>query len=248
MRQGLQSRLETGTPSDRRQRARRRRGTWQPAPRLFLLLALLSAGTQAARAGDTATAAPEYKIKAGYLYNFLLFAKRKDSPDKAAPRAPIVIGILGTDRFGDAFAEVEDKPVAATQRPLRIRRLGPYSNTMVLGDCDLLFIDASERKHLPRILADAHKAGVLTVSDQSHFVDRGGTIGMVIRDEFVRWEINRTALREAGISVSSQLLRNAVRVIGSSRPPREEGQYRPGHRPAVEQHLAEGSPCARTRT
>jgi len=157
---------------------------------------------------------PEYKIKAGYLYNFLLFVNWPPPAAEEPPsNAPIVIGILGTDRFGDAFAEVEGKLVRAIKRPLQVRRLGRHGEGTDFSGCHLLFIDASERVALRGILARAHRAGIITVSDLPGFVDKGGIIGMVVQKDLLRWEINRESLRQAGVSVSSQLLRNAVRLV-----------------------------------
>jgi hypothetical protein len=110
----------------------------------------------------------------------------------------------------------------------------------------MLFIDISERARLADILAAAHKAGVVTVSDMKTFADQGGMIGMVVQKGLVRWEINRRSLHEVGVSLSSQLLRNAVRVLNDSGPPGEKGSFlRTGPR-SVDAELARIASCSLT--
>jgi hypothetical protein len=170
-------------------------------------------GSHAGESGAGGTrVAPEYVIKAGYLYNFFLFVKWPDTGDAPGGGTPLVLGILGTDRFGDAFAKVDGAPVPGLNRPMKIRKMGPYRRSLDLSACHILFIDASERRHLAAIFSAIHAASVLTVSDMKGFVDAQGMIGFVNHGEFVRWEINRTPMRAAGIAVSAQLLRSAVYV------------------------------------
>src|SRR5690242_6746479 len=66
------------------------------------------------------TAAPEYQVKAVFLFNFAQFVEWPAGSFQAAD-APFVIGVLGQDPFGaqlDAVARGE----TVGQRPLAIRR------------------------------------------------------------------------------------------------------------------------------
>jgi hypothetical protein len=50
----------------------------------------------------------EYQVKAAFIYNFIKFV---DWPKEklADSNEPVIIGIVGKDPFGDAFAPVKDK-------------------------------------------------------------------------------------------------------------------------------------------
>ena len=59
---------------------------------------------------------------------------------------------------------------------------------------------------------------MLTVSDITHFADRGGVIGLVEQDRVLRFVINRTAAREARLDVSSQLLHLSTPLFSAVSP------------------------------
>jgi len=73
------------------------------------------------------------------------------------------------------------------------------------------------QKDLKKILNELRKDPVLTVSDIPHFVQRGGMIRFVPEDNRVRFEVNLGAAQDAGLILSSELLKVAVNVERSSR-------------------------------
>ncbi len=62
------------------------------------------------------------------------------------------------------------------------------------------------------------KAGVLTVSDIPQFSQRGGMIQFVVVGNKVRFEVNLTSAQDAGLTLSSDLLKVAVAVRKSPQP------------------------------
>ncbi len=62
------------------------------------------------KAGMKVQPSREYQIKAAFIYNFINFV---DWPKEkmAESNEPVIIGIVGKDPFGDAFAPVKDKEV-----------------------------------------------------------------------------------------------------------------------------------------
>src|SRR5262244_669884 len=72
----------------------------------FIAACLISVCLSISTSAQSAGSAPsEYLIKAGFTYNF---AKLMQWPDKAfaQPDSPIVIGIVGTDPFGNVLRDV----------------------------------------------------------------------------------------------------------------------------------------------
>ena len=47
------------------------------------------------------------------------------------------------------------------------------------------------------------------------FLELGGAVNLVTVDEKIRWEIHQGHAEDAGLGLSSQLFRTAVRVVGS---------------------------------
>jgi hypothetical protein len=73
-------------------------------------------------------------------------------------------------------------------------------------------VGVSEQGRVRAILEVIQKLPILTVSDMPHFVARGGMIEFVAQPSNVRFEVNRAAAERAGLSLSSELLKLAVKV------------------------------------
>ena len=148
----------------------------------------------------------EPQIEAAYLYNFGKFVTWSNSPAGAA----FEICVLGKDPFGPILdATVAGESIG--DKKITTRKI---SNLQESSHCRVLFISSSEESRLKPALAAAKTGGTLTVSDMPHFADKGGMIQFVPRDNKIRFEVNLPATEEAGLTLSSELLKVAVRVIG----------------------------------
>jgi hypothetical protein len=148
----------------------------------------------------------EYEIKAAYLFSFGGFVEWP--PRGARDEAPYTICVLGTDPFG----RVLDSTVADGAlhgRKVQARRIGTTRDAM---DCRILFISTSEERRVSAIVQALSHADVLTVSDIQGFASRGGMIQFVTAGSRIRFEINLTSARDAGLTMSSELLRVASAV------------------------------------
>ena len=174
-----------------------------PARRAFTTV-LLAFGLLTAP-GARADASKEYDLKAVLLYHFTQFV---EWPPTASPRpdAPIVIGILGRDPFGQVLDELVRQESREHRRIVVERYRGPDA----IGNCQILFIDSSESRNLPRILAALKGRPVLTVGDSEDFAIRGGMIRfMKGPDDRISLRINLAAAKAGGLTISSRLLRVA---------------------------------------
>jgi hypothetical protein len=150
----------------------------------------------------------EYQVKAAYLFNFLKFAEWPDE-SFVDPIAPIVIGVLGEDPFGNALPQVViGKTVQGCDLVIRLYHAGED-----LRSAHILFISASERKRLPTILSSLRGSSVLTVADTAGFLEAGGMIQFL--NENGRFAINVDATGRAKLNISSKLL-SLAKVVGGN--------------------------------
>jgi hypothetical protein len=63
------------------------------------------------------------------------------------------------------------------------------------------------------LLEALERDAVLMVSDAPGFLDRGGTIALVLEQNRVRYDVSLPAAKRAGLTINSRLLRSARRVI-----------------------------------
>jgi hypothetical protein len=162
-----------------------------------------------AQASDSSDSS-EYLIKAGFIYNFAKFVEWPTAAF-AQPDSPIVIGILGTDPFGNLIDRiVENKKIGA--RGLVVKRLRWGTDLKDLKECKILFVGASERGHLDELMQVVKGLPILTVGETPGFAERGGVIRFVLEDNRVRFEINVEAAHQADLTISSRLL-TLARII-----------------------------------
>ncbi len=156
-------------------------------------------------AGGTKAQPPsEYQIKAAFLYNF---AKFVEWPTKAFRdgSGSMNLCVLGEDPFGDDLEEtIQGKIVNG--RELMIKR---FKALQGVESCHILFISSLERGNLPQILAALKHMSLLTVGEMDRFAKLGGIINFTLQEKRVRFEINVDAAEQAGLKISSQLLKLA---------------------------------------
>jgi len=186
---------------------------------LVLGMTLNWASPADAQAGD-ASDSSEYLIKAGFIYNF---AKFVEWPSTSFPQSdsPIVIGVLGTDPFGNVLDHiVADKKIGS--RGFVVRRYKWGKDLKDLRDCQILFISASEKAHTDEVVEFVKWLPILTIGETPGFAERGGVIRFTLEDNRVRFEVNVDAAHKANLNISSRLL-TLAKIIPQSASARNPG-------------------------
>ncbi len=166
-----------------------------------LLLALLLQTPAQASEGDNT----RDLIRAAMVYNFCKFVDWP--PEEHGPR--LILGVMAASGTAPDFSSIDGK--AIKNRPLEVRAV---SSRQDLAACDLVFIDPETTLPLSDVLADTAKESILTISEMDDFCEQGGIIQMVPRRGKMRFFINRQAAGDAGLVLSSQLLKMA-RIVES---------------------------------
>jgi YfiR/HmsC-like len=149
-----------------------------------------------------AQATPEYRAKAGFLYNFIAFT---DWPPRVG--SPLPLCVYGGNPFGDELTALEGKTVNG--RTLTIRYPGSLDQ---LKGCRVVFVADSAIANLSGILDTLRGEPVLTVTDSKGALDAGVGINMLVRQNKIAFEVNLAATRRADLALSSKLLRLASEV------------------------------------
>jgi hypothetical protein len=150
------------------------------------------------------TEAKEYQLKSVFLFYFSQFV---DWPPAAfsQPNSPLVIGILGDDPFGKLLDEAV-RGESVNNRPLVVHR---YSRLEDVSDCQILFVGLSKPEQIRQALSKLRGRSILTVGDGDAFTRMGGMIRFVNENNRIRLRINLGEARDAGLTISSKLLRPA---------------------------------------
>jgi hypothetical protein len=166
---------------------------------------LLLAGSAGAAPNDAPPG--EYAVKAAFIHNFAQFVAWPDDEGMAANRLNLCI--VGLDPFGDALDAIRDKTVGGRYWEIRSVRAADD-----LTECRVAFVAASEMERLDGIRKKIAGRAVLTIGDSAGFAERGIMINFYLEERKVRFEINVAAVRQAGLTISSQVLKLAKIVSG----------------------------------
>ncbi|SRR5579885_2239914 len=148
----------------------------------------------------------EYDVKAAYLLNFTKFIEWPESAF-ADERSPFVICILGHDPFGRVLDNIVHEE-SVDHRRVVVRRIIDIPAPQT---CQMVFVESASQELTKRLAAAAR--GMLTIGQGTPFVLDGGMIAFVVEDRKVRFDINQTAAENAGLKVSSKLLKVARTVV-----------------------------------
>lgn len=148
----------------------------------------------------------EYEIKAGFLYKFFSFVNWSEAPDSAQMVLVVFDTGAAGKTIGDTLAaeSVHGKPLKVVQT----------TQVAEAKKGHILFIPATFAGDLDKVLKALQGRPVLTVGENSSFIAAGGMINFVRQGTRIRFEINPRAAQEAGLKISSQLLRLAIITEG----------------------------------
>ena len=169
----------------------------------MLLLSLVLICKTTAYANDQPL---EYKVKAVYLYNFTKFVSW---PDTTLPGDTKILNIcvLGKNPFGPLLEPITH--MKTQDRTITIENIEDV-RALEKKSCPILFISASEQDAVAELLLKTAQMHILTVSDIDGFARHGGIIGFVVKEDKVSLEINLSAARQAGLTISAKLLEIAT--------------------------------------
>jgi hypothetical protein len=154
----------------------------------------------------------EYQVKAVFLFNFAQFVVWPPQALGAAD-APFSICIVGEDPFG-AELDVTVRGENVQGHPFAVRRYRDPGD--IESACHIVFIGASQRTQLDKIVKSLGDRAILTVSDIDHSAERGTMIQFASEHNRLRLRINIAAAKAAGLTISSKLLRPS-QIIGAER-------------------------------
>ena len=166
-----------------------------PLRALCLCLLLLPTVLQARERPD------EYAVKAVYLYKIGLFVRWPDTAFADSTK-PLVVGVIGRDPFGKKLDQaLRGKTLAGRQ--IELRR---YKSATELDTCHILFFGDSDRTKLDAALDSVRGRPTLTVGESEAFLEAGGALSFLVRNDQIRFRVNGKAAQSAGLGISSKLL------------------------------------------
>jgi hypothetical protein len=152
---------------------------------------------------------PEYEVKSAYVVNFLVYATWP--ANALAPDDPLRLCVLGDNPLGD-FLEEATRGRTVQGHGIRIIQV----DRVVEADrCHAAFV-AERNRIAPGVWLERLKGRpVLSIGEGEQFRRAGGMITLTVEARTVRFDVNRPALLDVGLDLSSRVLRLARSLEGS---------------------------------
>lgn len=153
-------------------------------------------------AATPARAQSEDQIKAAFLFNFARYVEWPDSAFESGS-APVRICMAGDDDFASILTQ------AVGGKSVGDRAVAVVSDVVLAdaGTCHILYVGAGLA--VDGVTSSVAGGHVFTVADREGFAASGGIANFIRADNKVRFEINPRAAKQAGLKISSRLLRLA---------------------------------------
>ena len=176
------------------------KGFWQYAMIIFCVMAFTGLHAHA-----QTLYGPEYRVKAGFIYNF---AKFIDWPKTDASQDPntILICIVPDTPETDVFLSLRNKSIGSKR--IEVKK---YQDVKAkeIEHCQILFLDSKDEEFIKESLLIVKYRSILTIGHMRKFTQAGGIINFFTEENRLRFEVNLNAAKRARIKLGSQILMSA---------------------------------------
>ncbi|GAB4109237.1 MAG: hypothetical protein OHK0057_30510 [Thermoflexibacter sp.] len=145
-----------------------------------------------------------YKLHAGLLYHF---TKHIEWPS-AKRNGDFVIGVLGNATLYAAVEEMAKNRTVGNQKISVV-------NVKSAGDadkCHIIYVQRFQNSQFNAIYPKAKSAHVLLITEVEEGGKRGAGINFITIEEKLKFELNKAAIEESGLKVSSELVKLSIPV------------------------------------
>ena len=176
---------------------------------VWLCVAILCAVIAVARADEAVT--KEYQLKAAFLYNFTKFVEWP-ALSFASADSPIVIGIYRSNPFGGELEKIVSGRKVNGHKIVVAQVPSPAAGRQT----HILFVGAAQDSKLNEVKGALNGTAVLTVGESEAFARQGGMVTFSLKNDSLRFSINNDSAQKAGLKISSQLQKLALRPGGDN--------------------------------
>ena len=173
----------------------------------MLVAALLGVSVAAPRAVVQDPTETENHVKAAFVYQFTRYVEWPRGV--LADGAPFMVCVVAQNMMRHAIEQALDGE-RVEGRPIR---LTSPTTPEAARACHLLYIESRSMAQGEPLLGAVHKLPVLTISDSSEFAPNGGHIQLFREGTRVRFNLNQTSAKDCGLTLRSQLLRIAAKIL-----------------------------------
>ena len=138
----------------------------------------------------------EYQVKAMFIINFAKYVDWSSNDNESA----LKIGIVGESKITEALDRIAEYK-KGNAKPLQILQLDPEKPV----HCNIVFVARSESRRVQQLAKEFSGKGVLLISEDNNASSRAAGINLIKSDNKIKFEINQSSIKLAGLRLSGQL-------------------------------------------
>lgn len=164
--------------------------------RTYAILAITLLGCLSSIASDASEVTKADKVKAAIVYKltkFITWTEKKQT---------LALCIIGNGAINSELLKINHK--FSMGRRISVTHKSPSAPLEKL--CDLVYIHNTKTNAISKILNNLKHKSVLTISDSESFAYQGGVIGLFRIGSRIQFAISKSATKNAGLSINSQLM------------------------------------------
>ena len=149
----------------------------------------------------------EHQLKAAFIFNFAKYIQWPQGLGDA--NAPFVIGVYGTDTYGDELDNaLRGKLIAG--HPIEVEGIGSDSS---VRNCRIVVTGANSEDRIAQLQRLCRTSGTVLIGEAPDFARMGGTVGFTIDSGKIRFDVNLVSARANNLVISSKMLSLARLVV-----------------------------------
>lgn len=145
-----------------------------------------------------------YKLHAGLLYHFtkhIEWPMSKQSGD-------FVIGVLGNANLTEAVEEMSKSRMVGSQKIIVVQ----VKTADDANRCHIIYVQRFQSTQFNAVYPKAKSGHALLITESEEGGKRGAGINFITIDEKLKFELNKSAIEDAGLKVSNELVKLAIPV------------------------------------
>ena len=146
----------------------------------------------------------EYTIKALFVYNFTKYIEWHEQSISPQFR----IGVLGESAMGEKLSMIL-KGKKLYNRNVEVKEIKSVDD---VAGFQIIYISKNQSDQLKQVLEHCAQSETLIVTEDKNMAAKGSCINIVEKDQKIKFEMNETAVKKAGLKVASQLYELAIVV------------------------------------
>lgn len=147
----------------------------------------------------------ENDLLIAYIERFTRFINNDKFPEFDNEKLPFNVYIFGKNRFGDKLEQAYKKQKIKN----RSVQIFYTDNIESIKNANIIYLNSNTTEDIQKIIEHCNNHGILTISYEKGFGEKGIHINLFKKDNRLRFEINLKSAQNAGFKISHLLLSNA---------------------------------------